>query len=288
MADKLGRNYILTVQDLGSNATITVALPFTLKFNINRGMWGSPSSAILQIYNLNENTRSFIRKDENDFGFVKLVTLLGGYGDDLAVMLRGTVHKAYSEREGVDFVTSIEAFDGGAAFTNSYFSGQFKSGTKVNYMLKALAKSMEPYGVDVGAVSKAYSKTIKRGNSFSGLTMDLVSEISGGGAFVDNSKLHIMTDDEYLEGDYLTVNSSTGLLGTPVREWNNVRFTMLMESRAYLNQLVKVDIGKKEFDGQYKIRTITHSGTISETEGGSATTSITCITAKGNLGVRFG
>ncbi len=294
MGSKLGRNYILQIQDLGSelkpgsNSIITISLPFTLKFNITRGMWGSPSSAILQVYNLNENTRSFIRKDENDWGFVKMVTLMAGYGDDLAVILRGSVHKAYSERNGVDYVTSIEVFDGGAAFINAQFGGQFKSGTQSSYVLKAIAKSLEPYGVDIGAVSKNYERTIKRGNSYSGNSMDLISEISGGGAFIDNSKLNILTDDEYLDGDTLTVSSQTGLLGVPKREWNNVTFTMLMESRAYLNQLVVIDIGKKEFDGQYKIRNITHAGTISETIGESATTTINCITAKGNLGVRFG
>lgn len=288
MDGKLGRNYILTIQDLNSNSVITITPPFTLKFNINRGMWGSPSSAVLQVYNLNENTRSFIRKDENDWGFVKMVTLLAGYGNDLSTILRGTVHKAYSERSGVDFITNIEVFDGGAAFINSSFDGQFKSGTQVSYALKAIAKSLEPFGVDIGAVSKNYARTIKRGNTYSGNAMDLLSELSGGGAFIDNSKLHILTDSEYLDGDILSINSQNGLTGVPRREWNNVTFPMLLESRAYLNQLVIIDIGKKEFDGQYKIRTINHSGTISETLGENATTTIGCITSKGDLGVRFG
>ncbi|AFC22582.1 hypothetical protein phi1422_0062 [Bdellovibrio phage phi1422] len=284
--EKFNRNFAISIQNFGTTDVLNISPPFTLKFSINRSFFGSPNSARFEIYNLNEDSRSFIRKDYNDWAFIKGIVFAAGYGENLSVALRGNVNIGYSERRGTDWVTIIQAFDGGAGFLNSNISSSYTKGTSQGAILRNMAKSLEQYGISVGSISPRYdTQRILRGNSYSGNALDIMSEISGGGMFVDNEVVNIMSDTEFIEGEILLVDSSTGLLGAPVREWNNVTFNMLFEPRAYIGQKVRIEIGSREFDGDYVIRGLNHTGTISDSIGESCTTSIVCSEAKYMTGI---
>lgn len=279
-AVKFGRNYILTIQDLLTGDVKTIKPPFTMKFSINRSYGKAPNFGRVQIYNLNEDSRSFIRKDANDWGFKKTLILKAGYGDDLSVLLSGNVKLAFSERQGVNYITSADVSDAGAAFINSDFSGQFIKGTPQSSILATLAKSLSEYGVSTGVISPRFSTQAKRGMALSGNAMDLMDEITGGGMFIDNGILHCLKDDEYLAGQVLTVSSTYGMIGKPRRDGVNVVFNLIFEPKAYVMQKVRIEIGDTDFDGDYVIRAIAHNGTISETVSETAETEITCTPAR--------
>lgn len=274
---KFGRNYLLTVQDLITANVIEIKPPFTIDFTITRNFFGSPNTAQIRIYNLNEKTRAFIRKDQNDFGWLKSVGLFAGYGEKLSAMTYGNINSAWSVRENTSYVTTIESFDGGVAFLNSSFSGQFVAGTTTETIIRTLAKSLEQYDLKIGAISNTFNQPIKRGNSYSGNATNLLREITGGGFFIDNGVINCLADNEFIFGKVPVISAETGLQGTPRREWTNVEFDMLFEPELYIGQkIILQGEADKSFDGDYVIRALSHSGTISDSVGGTAITKVVC------------
>lgn len=275
---KFDRKFYITVVELktGNAITKTIGLPLTTKFSIMR-TWGKQAgTASIQIFNLNKDTRSFLRKDLTDLGGTHLVSFTAGYGTEVSTIFEGLLQHGFSVRQGVDYITTLNVSDLSDAFTNATFSNAFKSGTTVGTIVKNIAKSMEQYGIKLGVVSRTISGKSKRGTSLTGKAIDLLDELVGGQYFVDNGVLNVLADDEYIDGEVLLVNSIYGLIGKPRREGQNIVITMLLEPRAYVGQrtIIKLTNDSDDFNGTYYVRSVSHTGTISEAVGDTAMTEL--------------
>lgn len=275
---KFGRKYFLSVVDLrtGEKTVKAVGLPFTTKFSINR-TWGTMAGhGTIQIYNLNKDTRSFMRKDQTDLGQTHLVSILAGYENELSTLMEGYLQLGYSVRQGVDYITTLNISDLGNAFMNATFSGTFREGTSIGTIVKALAKALDEYGIKTGVISKDFSTKSKRGTSLTGKAVDLINELTGGQFFVDKGVINVLSDDQYIDGEVLLINSRYGLLGKPRREGQNVVLNMILEPRAFVGQraVIKLENNDDDYNGNYYVRSVSHNGTISEVIGESVTTEL--------------
>jgi hypothetical protein len=271
VADKLGRNYNLQIQTQ-SGSILTIAPPFTIEFDITRNILTSANVSSVRIYNISQNNRNQIRKNVNDYGDLRQITLMAGYGINLPVVFTGNITQAWSVREGVNVITQIESYDGGFAFANGITNEQFPAGTPQSTIIASLAGSLP--GVSIGAIGN-YPGTISRANSYSGTTTDLLRELTGGGFFIDNGKANCLGDSECLQGEIQVINSASGLLGTPVREQTILNFDMLFEPRLVIGQQIQLQsITEANFNGFYKVISIKHRGMISEAVCGDAITSV--------------
>lgn len=277
-SDKFQRQYFINVVDLktGKAITKTIGLPFTCKFALNR-TWGKMAgSGTIQIYNLNKDTRSFLRKDSTDLGGTHWVSITAGYGTEVSTLMEGNLQVGFSVRQGVDYITTLNIADLSDAFRNATFSQSFKQGTSVGTIIKNIALGLKEYGIKTGVISRTVSGRSKRGTSLTGKAVDLLDELVGGQFFVDNGVLNVVSDDEYIDGFVLLINSKFGLIGKPRREGQNIVITLILEPRAYVGQraIIKLENDDDDYNGNYYVRSITHTGTISETIGESATTEI--------------
>lgn len=277
-SNKFGRQYFISVVELstGKSITKTIGLPFTCKFALNR-TWGKMAgNGTIQIYNLNKDTRSFLRKDSTSLGATHWVSISAGYGTEVSTLMEGGLQVGSSVRNGVDYITTLQIADLTDAYRNATFSQAFKQGTSVGTIIKTIAKGLEEYGIKLGVVSRTITGKSKRGTSLSGKAIDILDEMVGGQYFVDNGVLNVVSDDEYLDGFTLLVNSRYGLLGKPRREGQNIVISLILEPRAYVGQkaIIKIENDDDDYNGTYFIRSITHTGTISETVGESATTEL--------------
>lgn len=272
--DKLGRNYHLSVQVPRTSNFIEIELPFTIEFDIQRNNLASSSVASIRIYNLNEDTRNKIRKDQMDYGVLQSIRLKAGYGSDLYTIFEGNTQQVWSVREGTNMVTQIQSFDGGFAFVNSDFNNTFPAGTSRQDMIAKAAGSLKGAGLEIGAIGN-YPGAIAKGNSYSGPTMEILNTMTGGGTFVDNNKIFCLGDSEYVQGTLETINSDTGLLGTPVREQTFLNFSMIFEPRLRICQKVKLESSTgKNYNGEYRVISLQHKGMISPSVCGDLTTSV--------------
>ncbi len=288
---KFGRTYSLSVQTQ-DGTYLTVAPPFTVEFDITRNILSSANVSSIRVYNLNANNRSKVRKNKNDFGDLRRVQLRAGYDKNMPVVFEGNITQAWSVREGTNFITQIESFDGGFAYANSVSNIAFPANTTQQTVVETFVRNLSSSGVQMGALGVFDGPALSRGNAYSGNTTDLLRELTGGRFFIDNQKAYALSDNECLSGPVTTINSASGLLGTPVREETIVNFDMLFEPRLVLAQLVNLESANDEeafrlnFNGQWKVVSIKHRGVISEAVAGQAITSVGLLQPLGSASLR--
>ena len=269
--DKFGRNYILLVETQ-THDTLTIKPPFTVEFDLTRNVLTSANIASMRVYNLSQNNRNQIRKNMNDTADLRKVNLQAGYGNNLPIIFTGDISQAWSVREGTNFITQIESFDGGFAFANGIYNNQFPSNTQQKTVITDMANSLP--ATTLGKIGN-YSGSLSRGNAYSGSPADLLQELTNGGFFIDNGKVNCLNLNECFEGDLQVIDAADGLLGTPVREQTYLNFDMIFEPRLLIGQIIELKSGTDaNFNGFYKVVSIKHRGMISETVSGSAITSV--------------
>jgi hypothetical protein len=106
--------------------------------------------------------------------------------------------------------------------------------------------------------------------------MDTIRQLTGGNVYVDNGKLFVLADNEYLETPTVPViNAASGLLATPVWEESIIHFTMLFEPSLVCGQLVTLESSTEpDLNGTYKVVSLRHSATISAAVAGDAVTEV--------------
>ncbi len=269
--DKFGRNYLLTVQTQ-NNELLEIDPNLTIEFDITRNTLTSANVCSIRILNLSQNHRNQIRKDVMDYNNYKLVQLAAGFGTNLPIIFTGNISQCWSAREGSNFVTSIECFDGGFAFDNAQTNVVIPSGTSQVDMFKSLIGSLP--NVSLGVVGN-FPGSLSRGAALSGSTTDILRELSGGAFFIDNGKAHILGNSECLQGEMLLINSASGLLGTPVLERTTLTFDIIFEPRLLVCQQVQLESNTgQNFNGFYKVVSVKHRGMISPAICGDAITSV--------------
>lgn len=269
---KFGRAYQLQV-GTANGSTLTIALPFTIEFDITRNTLTSANVCSIRIYNLSANNRNQLRFNIMDTGDYRPVILQAGYGSNLATIFSGSITAAWSVREGTNFVTTIESFDGGYAFNNGEANIAFPVGTAYSTLLKTLAGTLP--NISLGSFG-SYLGSLDRGNSVSGNTMSLLGELSGGGAFIDNGKINCLGDNECLPANGIAIiDDAAGLLGTPMREQTILTFDMIFEPRLVIAQQIQLkSTTAANFNGFYKVTGLKHRGMISAAVCGDAITSV--------------
>ncbi len=271
MQDKFGRRYTLKV-GLANGDILTIKLPFTIELDITRNTLTSANVCQVRIYNLSEKNRNLIRFNASDYGTFRPIELFAGYTDDPPKIFDGNISQAWSFREGVNFITQIECYDGGFAFVNGTTEIEFPAG--VSDRDKALSIMNNLPGVTPGVVG-SYPNTSGRKNAYNGNTSQILNELTGGGFFIDNGQANALGTSEYIQATngITLVSSATGLLATPVLEQTIVRFDMIFEPglNAGHRAVLQSDT-EQNFNGTYKITGVKHRGMISESVCGSLVT----------------
>lgn len=272
---KFGRNYKCSIQTQDGN-TLEVTLPFTIEFDITRNTLTSANVCQIRLYNLSAQNRNQIFFNSSNVGTNRTVELKAGYGSNLATVFSGNISEAWSLREGTNFITQIECFDGGFAFVNgNNVSVTFPAGTPFLTVIQTLMGKLP--NVTIGAIGN-YPGVLLRSNTYSGNAAQLLFEITGGGFFIDNGKAYALGTNEYVPqpGIVTTVSPASGLLGTPQLERTTLRFEMLFEPSLNVGSLVLVQSStinsNFSLNAPYKLTSIKHRGMISGAVSGNATT----------------
>jgi hypothetical protein len=299
MAVKFGRNYLLSIQ-LRDKSTLLLTVPLTLEFDVTRNILSSSNKATFRMYNLSQTHRTQIRRDQYNWGTFQKVSLNAGYGlNNLPVIFNGNISQAWSVRDGTSYITQIECYDGGFDHVNGRTNLSFPKGTSREVIIKSMIESL-PQAV-TGAIGKYTGDATTRGNAYSGNTIDVLRDLSGGGFFIDNGKAHALQDNECLQGEIQTIDSSSGLLGTPVLSETFLSLDILFEPRMLIGQKVTVNsttadqvtiapargvkLAIQGFNGDYKVIGVSHKGTISGSVCGDARTSLQLTRGIGGLSV---
>ena len=282
MSSKFNRAYILRVET-GDNEFVEIKPPFTLEFNIQRNNLASSNTANFVIYNLNTANRSKIYKDIYDVGTFRAVQLFAGYaektGDLLPRVFNGNIKRAFSHRQGPDFRTEIECYDGQISNSTSDIAITLPASINTKDIIEAIAKNLK----DVGGVTvgKKFTDISSRSTALMGNPSEILSQLTGGKSYIDSGNLYALDKSEVVIGDIRLINVDNGLLGTPKKQETMIEIEMLFEPRIKPSQLIELQSSTEpRFNGYYKVTGIIHRGTISGAVGGEARTNLTMIQQK--------
>lgn len=258
---KFGLNYKIKIQ-VNDTEEIEVKYPISCEFSIDRNTLSQANTSSFSLVNLDENTRNKIYKDQYQTTVYKGIEFYAGYGNDLSLLFKGNIKRAYSERIGTEFYTKIEAYDGGFAFVNGYSSRSFTAGTSQNFVLDSLVSDLP--NLNKGVIGKGFEDDLKRGNVYNDNTMKVLRAITNDHVFVDNEKVNILLDEECIRGSIVKINANTGLLGTPLKEESSITFNIVFEPRLLVGQALYLESQtEKNFNGNYKVIGFKHAGMIS-------------------------
>lgn len=278
--NKFGRNYLCNIEgQVGLDANgkiikdvITVQLPFTIEFDITRNSLASANVCQIRLYNLSQLHRNQIAFNATSLSEFRQVQLLAGYGSSLASIFIGNITQASSVREGVNFITTIECFDGGFAFVNAekdWPGATFKAGTPLVTVIRTLMLQLP--NVTIGTIGN-FTDVLKRDISVSGNPTHILYELTGNSFYIDNGKAYALKTDEYVPSDTsanlsqpsIVISERSGLLNTPTLEQTRGRFEILFEPTLQVGRLVEIaSKTNPNLNGTYKITSVKHRGLIS-------------------------
>lgn len=288
---------------------------FTIKFTIDRGIYASINKMTLDIYNLGKDTRERIYYDGILHAAVeKKIVLYAGYSDadfskfnssvisdsirssinGLPLVFFGRFTRAYSYRQGSNFITHIEAFD--LPQKNEVeISTEFEAGTTQKEIMSFLADKMGLNEENI-YIDPDFKFTLTRKKSFGKTTTwkaveEIINSVNytirqqeGDNAaqyrlYYDYPNLIILRDDHYLQNGYTLINSDTGLLSTPIREGAKITFKTLFEPTFRCGGYVdlKSRTTQSGISGILKVVGYKHQGTISPVVSETLTTDFTCF-----------
>jgi hypothetical protein len=288
--DKLGRTYFFSVQidsdysvDSPYGNSLSVLLPTTIEFDISRNfLGGGANHATFRIYNLAADSRNDVRFDIDNFGETRIVSLIAGYGKSVYQIFTGTLMRAHSIREGVNFITTFECQDNNFIYTNAFFSGQFLAGTSMSSQFSNIIAQFPKDNngntlVSVGAIG-SFPQTNPRPTTYNKPSVALLKEISDNKFFIDNGKAHVLNNNEYIStgNKPLMITPQTGLLATPQLEDANLTIDVLFEPRLQVGNLIQIQSSTDtKFNNRtWRVNCVKHRGMISGAVCGEVVTTI--------------
>lgn len=282
---KFNPHYKLKLRYLQGDKIVEAVItdPISIRFNVSKNTFQSSNTTRITVYNMDAEHREGMYHDRLLFNIekTKTVTLYAGYGDaktNLTLISFGYVQQCYSTRQGTDIITEIDVQD--PDILTQYTSKTFKAGTQkkeayLNILREGLPDLIEGVGTE------SINGKFEINTTFDGLSFDMINMITGNHTFIDDNTLHTLYDHQTISnyGVYY-IASETGLLGTPVRQDNILQIKMLFEPTIKIGQLVEIKTetaNNKYFNGQYKVVGLSHDCSISQSEGGSRTTTLNLL-----------
>lgn len=188
----------------------TLACYFSIEKTLNR----DPNKAQVTIYNLNEVHRKTLQKTWP-------LIVQAGYVGNKQQIFYGDISFVDSRREVSDWVTSIEANDGGKNYSSARMSKSFGPGTTMQQLLTeaALALGILPgNSVTKFAASPSGLVVFQKGVAVSGRVTKILDKYVSSAGYqwsIQDGQLQVLTPEETTLEKVVVLNKATGLIGSP-------------------------------------------------------------------------
>lgn len=195
-------------------------------FEIEKTIKPEPNTCELKIWNLSEDTRAAFeeispRKKFQTKGIP--VRIEAGYVDDRAILWLGDLRNVYSEYDGVDWITTMNAGDGALAYQNSRVNISYGPMTPAETVLRELVRRL---GVGEGNLAQAIAlfrvtgiwKVYPNGVVLSGSAARELTDFCRSAGLewsIQDGTIQILDRGQALRGKAIRVSSDTGMVGSP-------------------------------------------------------------------------
>lgn len=249
---QFGRRWKLDI----SNEQETLSIEqLRVAFEIDKTINEKPNPAKIQIWNLNRNHINLLLSQ----GYNK-VALSVGYGE-LRQIYAGDITKTRIQREGLDFVMTLECADGHHAYTQSRATTTLKAGATDKQIVQEIQKTMPK--VQTGALDVPNPRQLPRGRVLNGNSRDILTRIArnnGADWSIQDGALIFLPKDKVLNDDAVLISQETGMINAPEQTDDGLELTCLLNPALQIGGLVKVESILDYFNGEYKIVKLAHAG----------------------------
>ena len=231
-----------------------------LEFTIQKDTKRTPNEAQLVIYNMNEDSRS---RAENTTP--RRVVIRAGYkqdGDPPPTLFVGDARRVYSEVDGLDVITEVEARDAGNAWINGRMSKSYAPGVSVSRVLR---DAVEILGIGEGNIDDFADQAMINGASTfpdgfvaTGPARLVIQEIVRGQGLrwsVQGGALQIMRRRQPLQRSAVLLRAGSGLLGSPTKDEKGV-VTAAALIRPGLDPGRRIVLESRNISGSFEIRAV--------------------------------
>ena len=239
-----------------------------MKFEVNKSTGREPNTASVSICNLSKSRRDQLAVESSP-----QLELAAGYKDLEDTIFVGDARDIWSERDGADVWTTIEAEDGGRSYRTATIEQSFAPNTPVITVLRACADAM---GVGIGnADSMAASARLDNaGSQFAGGTvlsgqawrqLDRICRSCSLRWSVQSGVLQLRQAGQPAETRALRIAPSTGMLGSPKRGTKDERSGKVAHSvrtvlipDIYPGRVVSIE--SSELEGAFMVTSVSFVG----------------------------
>lgn len=235
-------------------------------FEATKTITKDPNKLDLKIYNLNEQSRGRIQKQD------AVVIVQAGYvGTGLSQIFNGNARTISHSYSGVDWITKVACGDGEKAIRTARISKSFKAGVDAKAVFKDLLGAV---GLPSGNAQKTVDSASMRGLgaftsgfSLQGSAYDLLHErarAAGLRLFVHDGQLQMLGDKDTTVDTAVYLSADTGLKGSPERGEKGV-----VKARSFLNPDIfpgrRVQLDSLVIKGVFRCEKVVHKA---DTHGG--------------------
>lgn len=227
-----------------------------VSFDVEKTSESNPNKAKIQIYNLSEASRGILKTKESQFILLEI-----GYGDVIDQLFIGDVERSFTQRSGADFVTTIEAADGGQALNESKIDKSYSAGVKLKTVIDDAMQAMKDTGqIVVGSLTNIKDEVAQNGITVSGLAKKVIDNISNkmGLEFSVQDNEAVILDPAVDTGELeVLLTPTTGLIGSPQlgkidEKVEGVEFKALIQTTKFRpGRAVKLEA--KDIDGLIRV-----------------------------------
>jgi len=239
-----------------------------LKFDVQKSVEREPNTASVRIANMGRSRREALEQLDSP-----QLEIVAGYRDLTDTIFVGDARDIWSERDGPDVWTTIEAEDGGKSYRTAEIEQSYGPGVPVITVLRACADAMgigigNAASVIAGATLDTAGSNFAGGTVLSGPAWRSLNRICRSCSLrwsVQSGVLQLRTSGQPAETTSIRLSPGTGLIGSPTRgakDEQTGRVTHTLQSNLipglYPGRVVEVD--SSELEGAFLCRRVGFMG----------------------------
>ena len=249
---QFGRQWKLDVSNDGETLSIE---QLRVAFEIDKTINEKPNPAKIQIWNLNRNHINQILSQE-----YKKAALFVGY-NELRQIYSGDITKVRIQRDGLDFVLTLECSDGHVAYTQSRAKTTLKAGATDKQIVEEIQKTMPK--IQAGAIDIPNKRQLPRGRVLNGDSREVLNRVARNNNAdwsIQDGSLVFLPKDKVLSDDAVLISQETGMINAPEQTDDGFEVTCLLNPALQIGGVIKLESIIEYFNGEYKVVKLAHSG----------------------------
>lgn len=235
-----------------------------IRFKCEKTSESNPNKAEIEIFNLSDNTRSLLERQDTRirlaFGYTGRDPggEKGASTSSVETIFIGNIKKVAHEPDPPNIITKIELADGGNRYRTAYLDKGYPPNVRFNQVVGDLSTAL---GLGSPVLVDTPSTIFANGVAFSGLVKDHLDVMTRGHNLewsIQDEVLQIIPKNKPTAENAVLLSPESGLVKFPTKTKEGVEFECLINPKLKPGRLVKIE--SRFIKGGFKVRKVVHEG----------------------------